>query len=133
MTDAKSVRIGDLNFAITRPKDGVVAERAQPKQINYNANGESDIKRKNKFTDSETCALEITVGRQKIYKVKSKRGGAFFNPLRVSFDYGLDKVDKVKNQPMFKFREVNEVAFKNYVRFLDKRHDTLLKTAEREA
>ncbi len=123
----------NIQDVITRPKIDITNQKVgKSRQVSYNINGESDVKSKTKFLDSESCATEITSGKTKIYKVKTKNGGYLFNPLEVSFNYGLDRLDKLKSQPMFRFTEVNEQAFRNYVQFLQKRHDALLRAAQRE-
>ena len=125
------VRPSDVLGSITNPKN-TVPNKADSKSVKYNINGKSDEKAKKKFSDLESCAVEITSGRNKIYKIKAKRGGQFFNPLKAGQTYGLMLEDRTSNELMFQFREVNKKAFDHYVPFSAKRPDRLILSAERE-
>lgn len=126
------VNASDLSCCITRPKNA--EERpAVDSVVRYNVNGESDESKKTKLSDDKACATKITVGKNTIYKIKTKRGGKLFNPLLSGYGYGLDVPDKTSNRQMFQYREVNQRAFENYIKFLESKYDSYLLAAEREA
>jgi hypothetical protein len=115
----------NLQDAITRPKDSTEQSATI---LKYDRNG----KGLDKLDNSKLCAESIVNGNISIFKIKAKRGGQFYNPLKDNSNYGLDKKDKVTKDDMFKLREVKETAFKNYVQFLKTKQDSFLFIAERE-
>lgn len=124
----RTVRQSDLLSAITNPKGKPQDVEAQKKISRFNYSGKV-IKT---LSDTETAAIKTTVGKQEIYKIKAKRGGKLYNPLTHG-EKGLVTVDKVNNDLMFQFKEVNEKAFNSYVKFLQSGYDSFLLAAEREA
>jgi hypothetical protein len=124
---------GDIMASITNPRGG----EKKPivfKTVCYNDKGENDEKRKKKFSYEEACIVINFIGeRVSSYRLKFKRGGQLYNPLKEGGSYGLKAVDKTTGEPMFKLREVNEKAFTNYLKFLQTRYDSHLLAAEREA
>lgn len=129
--EIKRVTSGDMEAAITRPKTGD-APVAVNSVVRYNVKGESDENRKTKFSDEQSCATKISVGKNFIYKIKTKRGGKLFNPLQAGYGYGLDIPDKTSNRQMFQYREVTGRSFENYIKFLTTKYDSYLLAAERE-
>lgn len=103
-----------------------------PVVIKYDSSGKNDKDKKNKISDEDACALSISAGKNKIFKIKRKRGGQLFNPLNVGMLYSLSTIDRLTNEPMFTFQEVSEKAFNIYIEFLNARHESLLLLAERE-
>lgn len=100
--------------------------------IKYDSNGVSDKNKKAKFSEDNSCALEISSGREKKYKVKARKNGELFNPLKVGMLYNLDMLDRITNEPAFKFKEINEHGFNAYVAFLETKKENFLYIAERD-
>ncbi len=126
------IRIQDALDSIVHPKPLEQEISTSTKIIRYNQNGKSDLDRKKKFNDKETCAVQIISGQNKIFKVKAKRGGSLFNPFKTSPTYNLDIPDKTSNNLMFQLKEVNSKAFESYINFLTSGYDSHLFMAERE-
>jgi hypothetical protein len=121
----------ELRDAITVLRsDRNVKKPTEP--VRYNDNGESDSKRKKKFSDNETAAIEIPTTTGQLFRIKVERNGKFFNPLKAGNDYRLDQQDRTTKDLRFQFRSVPESAFGHYVRFLKTRYDSSLLAAERE-
>lgn len=115
------------SMRILKPIETVIA----PIIISYNSVGNDDIKGK-KFTDAKACACTITVGRQVIYKIKIGRDGNPYNPNKEGFSYSLTAEDRLSNDLMFRFKEVNSKAFENYIQFLKTKYDSFLNIVARE-
>lgn len=117
----------DILDSITRPISKEKISDASPvSNARYNKKGEID----NKLNDTETVAIkQVLRNKNTSCKVKCRRGGRFFNPLE-SFD--IKQKDKTTNENMFKFRDVSEKSFNNYVKFLQTGYDSLLVQSERE-
>lgn len=126
-----SVRANDIASAITQPKGPSRVSEDSIQVVRFNSKGRSDANSEHKFSEVEACAQQTNVGRNQIYKVKSRRGGKLFNPLVGGSN--IAAVDKTSNNPMYQFREVNQQAFDAYVKFLKTGYDSYLLNAEREA
>lgn len=133
-TKPENMRIdrNDLINCITFPKGEDPEVATRPTVIRYDSEGKTQGIKGKILDDNEACAVEVTTGRQKVYKVKSRRGGDFYNPLHSGMVYGLHIQDRVNGGLMFKFREVNQRAFECYVKFLQTKYDSFLNMAERE-
>lgn len=103
-------------------------------QIKYNINGISDKFLDNKLPETESVAMLFEGTTGLVYKVKMDKSGHIYNPINdgSSFDYGLNKTDKVTKGPKFVYREVNKKTFDLYIKFLQTRYDSWLLAAERE-
>lgn len=96
-------------------------------EIRYNASGQSDEKRKNKFDLEDTVAYHVKIGNKSAYRIKcDKSSGKFYNPTD-----GMKPNMVVGNIEKFKFLDTNENAFNYYVQFLKNNEESLLKKAER--
>jgi hypothetical protein len=100
--------------------------------VRYDTDGKSDKNKKNKFTEDGSCALEITSGRDRVYKVKANKIGELFNPLKIGMIYNLQMLDRITNNPSFRFKEISENGFGAYIAFLQTKKENLLSVAERE-
>ncbi len=126
------IREKELLNSITRVKDNTENADFVVAVVRYDTEGKNDKAKKKKLTDQEACALQLTAGKNKIYKIKAKRGNELFNPQRIGMLYSLDMMDRITNDAMFKFKEVTEKAFQNYVSFLQTKQESLLNMAERD-
>ncbi len=103
------------------------------KIVRYDNRGKPDTDKKTKLSDTHACAVEITSGQNIFYKIKAKRGGELYNPENAGMLYSLEVTDRISNKPMFEFKEVSQRTFEYYLNFLEKRQESLIKIAEREA
>lgn len=99
--------------------------------VRYDVDGKNDKNKKTKFADENACALEMTSGRETVYKVKANKIGELFNPNKVGMLYNLQMLDRITNNPSFKFKEISPQGFEAYVAFLQTKKENLLSIAER--
>lgn len=129
-----SITQDQLNDAVHTIKPTKQVKNDSVGIVRFDKYGKSDEGQKKKLNDNVTCASMTssgTNGRNRIYRIKSQRGGKFYNPLKDGQHYGLDLQDRTSNDSMFVLREVNENAFRNYIKFLQTRYDSYLSAAER--
>lgn len=107
-------------------------QRSVDQTIRYNQNGETDLGLKTKYADEETAAMQVATSTGLTYRVKVERGGYFYNPLKESNSYNLKMIDRTTKGLRFQFKTVGRKAFEYYVKFLERRYDSLLLSAERE-
>lgn len=86
---------------------------------------------KDNLTEDESCALSLKDKSRTILKVKMTKEGKLYNPMAKSKFYNLLSQDKSSKQPLFNYKEVNLSVFSTYVKFLQKRQESLLIQAER--
>lgn len=82
--------------------------------------------------DSLACAEVITIDKKTIYKLKAERNGKLFNPLNKTQFYSLGATNRSTQSPLFKFKEVNESGFRDYLSFLQTKQDSFFNLAERK-
>lgn len=78
---------------------------------------------------SLACASSCISDNNRSFKLRINRRGRLYNP---TSNLSLSTIDKVTGSMHFKWREVPEKAFRTYLVFLKKNHDSLLVQAERE-
>ena len=78
---------------------------------------------------SLACASSCISDHNRSFKVRINRRGRLYNP---SSNLSLSTIDRVTGSLHFKWREVPEKAFRTYIAFLKKNHESLLVQAERE-
>ncbi len=117
----------DLNSAISHPKTNADGDRVNI--VMYNEKGKCDAK----LNVDNASAVVYMFKDNPTYKVKTLKTGEFFNPAKLSFNYGLDKRDRNSNEALFRLKTVSVKSFNNYIQFLIERHDSLLIMAERAA
>ncbi len=130
--DSGDVSIDDLSNSITSPKGKPKKKIGEAETVKYDSNGRTDSFLKESFSERDVCAVKSKADKNTIYRIQIGRGGHFYNPLKKGLTYGLDVTSKTTNEKMFQLREVNKVAFDNYVKFLETRYDTYLFAAERK-
>lgn len=128
-TAGKNVHRITLTDAICHPKDTVGAKEPVMVTTFYNKNGLVDPK----LTTDTATAVSSSFKNNNTFKVKILKTGEFFNPLKIDRWYDIGKQDKTTNEPLFKMKTVSEKSFKNYIKFLQEKHDSLLILAQREA
>lgn len=82
--------------------------------------------------DNLACASVITIDKKTIYKLKAERNGKLFNPLNKTQFYSLASKNRTTQAPLFKFKEVNESGFRDYLNFLLTKQDSFFHLAERK-
>jgi hypothetical protein len=132
MKEFEKINYQDAISSISRIDNKSGGSPTTSQVARFNLSGVSDEKSKKKFPEHEVCAVQLKAGRNNVYKIKTSRGGKFYNPLKNGATYGLNVQSRAGNDSMFQLREVNKKAFDNYVKFLQTRYDSYLMAAERE-
>jgi hypothetical protein len=123
----KTLRQSDLSGAITNPKGETDNRKYKKQTLYYDVAGSVN----GSIKDDGAAAIETHIGPQRIYKVKTKRGGKLYNPL-TDGKGGLATIDRTSGNTKFDFKEVNAQAFNSYIKFLQTGYDSYLLAAERE-
>lgn len=97
------------------------------KKVWFDSNGSID----ETLNEKSASAVIIEGQKEHKYMVKANKSGRFYNPNKNDFNYHLEARDRLKDQPMFRFKTVNKNTFSQYISFLDKRYDSILIVAER--
>ena len=107
--------------------------KIDPKRITSHTVFYNEYGQESDLTSQTACAIKIYFSNgQTVYKVKSNRLRKFYDPRQKNSKYGLNLVDKTVGGALFKFKDaVSEQCFNKYIKFLQKRTETLLTQAER--
>ncbi len=126
---AKKSRDLDVKSAVTQivPKQ---VKSVDNYVINYDAQG--DKIEKPDEESLKTCASVVKLGKRFAYRIKMNREGKLYDPKQNGPTYSLTMKDRLTGADAFVLREVSPTAFEVYVKYLQKRFDSLLLSAQRE-